>query len=89
MNVTCDPKKDALNIRNHHISLNEAKQMEWDTFIAREDVRFAYGEMRMVGFGYIGLTLYCLVYVEHDGDNCRAISLRAATKKEINDYAKA
>lgn len=23
MNVTCDPKKDALNIRNHPISLRE------------------------------------------------------------------
>ncbi|OQX01098.1 MAG: hypothetical protein BWK73_47175 [Thiothrix lacustris] len=89
MNVTCDPKKDALNIRNHHISLNEAKRLEWDTFVAGEDARFAYGEMRMVGFGYIVLTLYCLVYVEIDDENWRAISLRTATKREINDYAKA
>jgi hypothetical protein len=85
----CDPKKDALNIRNHHISLNEAKRLERDTFIAAEDARFAYGEMRMIGFGYIGLMLYCLVYVEIDDENWRAISLRTATKREINDYAKA
>jgi uncharacterized DUF497 family protein len=89
MNITCDPTKDALNIRNHHISLHEAKQIEWDTFIACEDSRFAYGEMRMIGFGYIGLTLYCLVYVEHDDENWRAISLRPATRKEINAYAEA
>lgn len=89
MNVTCDPKKDVLNIRNHRISLDEANRIEWDTFVAGEDRRFAYGELRMKGFGYIGLTLYCLVYVEHDDDNWRAISLRTATKREINDYAKA
>lgn len=89
MNITCDPKKDALNIRNHRISLQEAEQMEWETFIAREDKRFVYGEMRMIGFGYIGLALYCLVYVEHDDENWRAISLRPATRREINDYAKA
>lgn len=89
MKISFDPKKDVLNIRNHHISLEAVRQLEWDTFIAKEDGRFAYGEQRMVGFGYIGRVLYCLVYVEHDDENWRVISLRTATKKEINDYANA
>lgn len=74
MNVTCDPKKDALNMRKHHISLNEAKRLEWDLMTAEEDTRFAYGEIRMVGFAPIGMQVFCVVFTD-SGDirrNCSA-----------------
>ena len=89
MNITFDPSKDALNIRQHGVSLEEANHLEWDTFFAEEDARFTYGEMRMTGYGYIGQTLYIFVYVEHDDENWRAISLRTATKQEVRYYAEA
>lgn len=89
MRIHFDPHKDQLNLRNHGISLRAAEQLEWDNFISTEDQRFDYGEQRMIGFGYIGLTLYCLVYVEYDDEHWRAISLRRATRQEIQAYANA
>ena len=89
MHISFDPNKERLNIKNHGISLQEAEKLEWDTFISHEDSRFAYGEYRLSGMGFIGLRLYVLVYVEYDDEHWRAISLRPATKQEMNYYAEA
>nr|CAA6830593.1 MAG: Unknown protein [uncultured Thiotrichaceae bacterium] len=89
MIISFDPNKERLNIKNHGIPLQKAKEMEWDTFISREDRRFAYGEIRMSGLGFIGLRLYNFVYVEQSDEHWRAISLRPATKQEMKYYAEA
>ncbi len=86
MKVTFDPSKDALNIKNHGLSLKEAESLEWDWLIAEEDTRYPYGEIRMVGFAPIGAKVFCVVFTE-ENDVFRAISLRHATKKEVKDYA--
>lgn len=86
MNITFDPIKDALNIKNHGLSLKEAENLEWGWLITEEDVRYAYGEVRMIGFAPIGGTVFCVVFTENN-DVFRVISLRRATKKEVKDYA--
>ncbi len=88
MEITFDPKKDALNIRRHGISLQEAGELEWDTAIVREDNRYPYDEVRWLGLGYIGLFLYYVVFVDQGG-TLRIISLRKATNMEMKKYAKA
>lgn len=45
-----------------------------------------YGEVRMIGFAYIGLRLCCVVYTGR-GDERRIISLRKANKREVTRYA--
>ena len=89
MQIQFDPQKDVLNRQKHGVSLAEAENIEWDTLWGFEDDRFNYGELRMIGFGYIGLRLYCVVYTELNEGLWRIISLRLATRKEVERYAQA
>lgn len=41
----------------------------------------------MIGIGYIGAKLYIFAYTELEEDHWRIISLRLATKLEIQRYA--
>ncbi len=88
MNITFDPAKDAINTEKHGMSLAEASEIEWETLWAYEDTRANYGEIRMIGFAYIGLRLHCVVYTDR-GDDRRVISLRKANKREEKRYAAA
>lgn len=86
MQITFDPKKDAINKVKHGVALAEAAAIEWDTALVTVDDRFDYGERRQVAIGYIGLRLYVLAYVERR-DVLRVISLRKANRREIERYA--
>jgi len=86
MEYEYDPAKDVINRRKHGISLAEAERLDWDTAFIWEDERFDYGEVRMAGWGYIGLRLFYVAFVDR-GDVRRIISLRKAHKREYRDYA--
>ncbi len=89
MKIIFDPNKDKINIIKHQgISLNLANSIEWDTLLAKEDERIDYGEVRMIGYAYIQLRLYCIVYTDRDNER-RIISLRKANKREVKYYAEA
>jgi len=89
MNIIFDPIKDNINFSKHQgISLSLANSLEWDTLWAKEDKRIDYGEVRIIGYAYIKLRLFCVVYTDR-GDNRRIISLRKANKREIKGYAEA
>ena len=88
MQIEFDPAKDALNIKNHGLSLALARELEWDLLISHaDDTRHDYFELRMVGFCPSGDTLYCLVFVEREADVMRVISLRKADRQEVKRYA--
>jgi len=86
MQIQFDSAKDAANRAKHGISLGEAARMDWDTAFVWVDNRFDYGEMRMAGWGYIGLRLFHVAFVDR-GDIRRIISLRRAGKYEEKQYA--
>ena len=88
MNITFDAAKDASNRVKHGVSLAEAVNIEWDTVWARSDQRRDYDEPRVIGVGYIGLRMFCVVFTDR-GDQRRIISLRKANSREVQDYAKA
>lgn len=88
MNITFDSTKDAANIVKHGVSLTMASQIEWGTLWAKPDSRRNYGEARMIGFAYIGLRLFCVVFTVR-GDERRIISLRKANPREMKRYAEA
>ncbi len=78
-----DPDKDALNVAKHKISLAAAAELE---ILARvTDHRFA--ELRYRAYGTIDGTAYCLAYTIREG-HVRAISLRRARKKEMDQYVR-
>ena len=86
MQISFDPAKDAANRAKHGLALAEAAAVEWDSVIAAPDTRRDYGEPRMIGFGYLGLRLVCVVFADR-GDERRIISLRKANSREIQRYA--
>ncbi|WP_298598554.1 BrnT family toxin [Zoogloea sp.] len=86
MKITFDPAKDATNITKHGVSLGVAAEFEWDTALTWPDERKDYGEPRMGGIGYIGLRLFCVVFVDR-ADTRRIISLRKANTREVQRYA--
>jgi uncharacterized DUF497 family protein len=86
MNIDFDPTKDLSNQQKHGISLADAAFFEWDTAVTWQDDRFDYQEPRMIGLGYIGDRLFCIVFVDRE-DNRRIISLRKANLREIKRYA--
>ena len=51
------------------------------------DIREDYGEERQCGIGYIGLRLFVVVFVDLE-EGQRIISLRKATRTEVDRYAK-
>jgi uncharacterized DUF497 family protein len=88
MLITFDPAKDESNLAKHRVSLAESAMVEWETLYAFEDDRKEYGEIRVRGYAYIGLRLYCVVYVDRDNAR-RIISLRKANQREVQHYAEA
>lgn len=88
MKITFDPAKDLSNRESTAYRWRMLKRLEWDTLWAMPDVRRDYGEARMIGYAYIGLRLFNIVFVDR-GDQRRVISLRKANSREINRYARA
>lgn len=86
MEITFDLAKDASNRAKHGVSLADAAGLEWDSALTWPDERRDYGEARMAGIGYIGLRLYCVVFVDRD-EGRRIISLRKANSREVQRYA--
>ena len=86
MDITFDPAKDAANRLKHGISLLEALLLDWDDMETKPDDRNEYGEPRLIGYGFIGNRLYCVVYTERNQER-RIISLRKANNREVKRYA--
>ena len=53
-----DPKKNAINIAKHGISLERAAEIK--PMLVKYDLRFDYGEERMLLYGYIDGEPHCL-----------------------------
>ena len=88
MNITFDAAKDEANRAKHGLSLAAAAAIEWDSALAWPDMRHAYGELRTVCVGYIGLRLHMVVFTDR-GAVRRIISLRKANAREVARYAQA
>ena len=73
---------------HHGVSLQLAEHLKFDWLISHaDDTRHDYFEQRMIGFAPIGQTVYCVVFVEREDDVMRVISLRQATRREVQSYA--
>ncbi|MGQ3662656.1 BrnT family toxin [Citrobacter braakii] len=95
MIITFDPTKNQTNKLKHGVFLSDARHLEWDALVAVEDTDLQYGEMRYSGLTYglahLGNRVYAVVFT-YDDSGCdevyRIISLRKATKVEVQKYAK-
>jgi len=87
MSIRFDPAKDAINRAKHGVSLREAARLDWASAVVRPDLRYHYGESRMIALGYIGPRLHYVVFVDRDAER-RIISLRKANEREVRIYAR-
>lgn len=86
MEIEFDPTKDAANRKKHGVSLDLARELDWNAMLITEDDATDYGEERWTGIAPKGDRLYTLVYTERGAETMRVISLRHATNPEIRRY---
>ena len=83
--ITFDFTKNQSNIAKHGVSLAFAEEIDWSQVRCAVDSRKDYGELREVGFAFIGTRLYCVVFTQR-GETFHIISLRKANPREIKYY---
>jgi len=85
MKFEWDEKKARSNKAKHGVSFDIAPRMDLKNADVSVDSDLDYGEERLIATGLIDVDLYVMVYTERD-DVIRVISLRRATKWEIDGY---
>lgn len=85
MGFEWDAAKARINKAKHGVDFELAPEFDFANAVIVIDDSEIYGEERLVATGIIDLSVYVMVYVEHD-ETIRVISLRRATKKEIANY---
>ena len=86
MEFEFDPKKDEANRRQHGVSLDLARELDWNAMQVTLEDASDPNEERWVGIAPKGDRLYVTVYTVQDEDAMRIISLRPATNAEIRRY---
>ena len=85
MQIEFDPAKDSANLVKHGVSLALAEELDWDAALVWIDDRFENDEWRMIALAPKTGILYYVAYVDR-GEVQRIISLRRATRREVNHY---
>jgi hypothetical protein len=84
--TTFDPKKNAVNLRKHGVTLAEGDGVLNDPFALTMEDGTAEGEQR---FATIGMSIFgslLVVVWAHRGNDVRIISVRKAEPKERREY---
>jgi uncharacterized DUF497 family protein len=85
MRISFDLAKDASNRIKHGVSLALARELDWDSALVWADDRYDFDELRMVALAPKTNTLYYVSFVDR-GNLRRIISLRPATRREVQHY---
>ena len=88
MEITFDPRKNERNLRERGLGFEMVAEFNFGSAIYAIDNRRNYGEVRTRALGFIGETLYALVFTMR-GSALRVIRLRKANRKERVRYEKA
>jgi uncharacterized DUF497 family protein len=86
--VEFDPKKNALNLRKHGVSLSEGDGVLNDPLAVTIEDPSAEGEQRFVTVGTNTFGSLMVVVWTGRGDDIRLISVRTAEPKERRSYEK-
>ena len=85
MEFEFDPAKDEANRRPHGVSLAFDIDVLANRIGESEDIRRAYGEMRMRAFGRVDGRLFACVYTRR-GSVIRLISVHKVRPKEMDRW---
>jgi uncharacterized protein len=81
-----DPKKNAINLRRHKVSLTEGDGVLNDPLALTIEDDSAEGEQRFVSIGMNSFGRLMIVVYTHRGEDIRLISVRHAEPKERRAY---
>ncbi|SDO67667.1 BrnT family toxin [Phyllobacterium sp. OV277] len=80
-------EKAKRNLRKHGVAFEDVRYFEFETAMEWLADQNIYGEERIVAIGILGGKFYALIYTMR-GTSIRVISLRRASQREANEYAK-
>jgi uncharacterized DUF497 family protein len=83
--IEFDPRKSEKNLLERGLGFEMAADFDFLSAFFEVDSRKEYGETRMRAIGFIGDTLYSLVFTIR-GNALRVISLRRASRRERTRY---
>jgi uncharacterized DUF497 family protein len=86
MKFTCDPTKNATNIRDRNLPLLAAQVMFNGGMVAREDTRKTYPERRFIGYNSIDGRLMVVVFCVPADNHIHIISFRKANRREQTKF---
>lgn len=86
MQVECDPKKSAANLKKHGVSFQEAETVFYDLLGLTCEDDEAQGEARFITVGLGGLGRVLAVAWTQRAESIRLISAREATRNERRAY---
>lgn len=87
MEIGFDPDKSKKNSRARGLPFELAADLEWDRAVTFEDVRFDYGETRMIALVPVKKRLHVVCYNQR-GKVRWIISFRKANAREVKVYEK-
>jgi uncharacterized DUF497 family protein len=85
MNFDWDEKKRQLNYEKHGILFEDVCRIFSGYVFKTQDIRFDYGEKRLIGLGDLDGLIVTVVFTERD-ENIRLISVRTASREERKLY---
>lgn len=85
MKFEWDAAKARINQTKHRVKFDIVSRFDFANALISVDDLIDHGEERLVATGLIDADVYVLVYVERP-DSLRVISLRKATRREIEEY---
>lgn len=88
MNFEWDTNKAELNIKNHGVSFDEAKNIFFDDFAldVLDDSHSDFTKQRFLILGLTAKSVLLVVYTVREEESYRIISARKATKSEEASY---
>jgi uncharacterized DUF497 family protein len=86
METKFDPKKNAINLRRHQVSLAEGDGVLNDPLALTIEDDAAEGEQRFISIGMNTFGHLMVVVYTHRGEDLRLISVRHAEPKERRAY---
>jgi uncharacterized DUF497 family protein len=86
MQFTCNPDKNAVNVRDRQLPLLAARAMFTATMLVREDTRRTYPERRFVGYNQLAGRLMVVVFCLPAFEQIHIISFRKANIREQKKF---
>ena len=89
MTFEWDEDKNRANMRKHGLDFADADEMFRGVLVVDPETDEDYGERRWTGIGTIRGRTAHVVFTDRGPETIRIISLRKATRREVEQYEKA